>query len=113
MYEDDKKKLDSIGLDENNHAIIQATQVGNLQQAISQYQYIKTVSPGHFTVTPQGELQLKGTPAIDLNGYVQTSLYQAEVGDLSQLNHRVNNNSTLVEEINSIKESIIWQGLIN
>lgn len=108
---DDKKKLESIGLNENNQAIIQAAQVGGLNEAIQNAQLIKSVDVGTFNVTNEGKLQLVSVPSIDLSGYVQTSLYQAEVGNLANLTNRVSENSTLVEEINNIKQSIIWKDL--
>lgn len=111
LSEDDKKKLDSLGLDENNKATIQAAQVGNLEQFVQDHQLIKSVAVGTFDVTPEGELQLANVPAIDLSGYVQTSLYRAEVGNLSDLQDRASNNSTLVEEINTIKQSLKWTEL--
>lgn len=108
---DDKKKLESIGLNENNQAIIQAAQVGGLNEAIQNSQLIKSVEVGTFNITDEGKLQLVSVPSIDLSGYVQTSLYQAEVGNLANLTNRVSENSTLVEEINNIKQSIIWKDL--
>ena len=110
---DDKKKLESIGLNENNQAIIQAAQVGGLNEAIQNAQLIKSVEVGTFNITDEGKLQLVSVPSIDLSGYVQTSLYQAEVGNLANLTNRVSENSTLVEEINNIKQSIIWQDLLS
>ena len=109
---DDKKKLESIGLNENDQAIIQATQVGGLTEAIERTQKIKSVDAGTFNVTDEGELQLISVPSIDLSGYVQTSLYQAEIGNLADLDNRVSEDSTLVEEINAIKNTLIWQELI-
>lgn len=111
LSENDKKKLDSLGLDENNKATIQAAQVGNLEQFVQDHQLIKSVAVGTFEVTSEGELQLASVPAIDLSGYVQTSLYRAEVGNLSDLQDRVSDNSTLVEEINTIKQSLRWTEL--
>lgn len=108
---DDKKKLESIGLNENNQAIIQVTQVGGLDEVIKNAQVIKSVDVGTFNVTNEGKLQLVSVPSIDLSGYVQTSVYQAEVGNLDDLTNRVSENSTLVEEINNIKQSIIWKDL--
>ena len=106
-------KLDAITLDNNGDIVINAAQVTDLNQAIQQNQLIKSVHPGTFEVTDEGQLQLVSVPSIDLSGYVQTSVYQAEVGDLSELQNRVSPNSTLVQEINSIKTSVIWQELIN
>ncbi len=113
LTEQQQQKLNSIGLDENNQATIQAVQVGGLNETIQNTQFIKSVDVGTFNVTNEGQLQLVSVPSIDLSGYVQTSVYQAEVGNLANLTNRVSNNSTLVEEINNIKQSIIWKELNN
>ena len=112
LSEDDRKKLDSLTLDENDNVIIQATQVGGLQQAIQDNQLIKSVQVGTFEVTPQGELQLSSVPSIDLSGYVKKEVFNATVGDLENLTNRVSSNSSIVDEINHIKESIIWQEIL-
>ena len=104
-----KQKIDSLGQDENGNAIIQASQVGALPQAIRDNQLIKSVEPGTFNVTPEGELQLKSVPSIDLTGYVQTTIFESTVGNLNDINNRASENSSIVEEINSIKESILWK----
>lgn len=106
-------KLNAITLDNNDQIIINASQVGGLIQAIQDNQLIKSVHPGTFEISNDGQLQLVSVPSIDLSGYVQTSLYNAEVGNLNQLQDRVSTNSTLVEEINAIKTSIAWQELNN
>lgn len=111
LTEDQKKKLDSIGLDENDQAIIQASQVGGLSEAINNGQLIKSVQSGTFNVTEEGELQLSSVPSVDLTGYVQKTVYNAEIGNLSELLNRTSENSSLVEEINSIKRTLIWQEL--
>lgn len=108
---DDKKKLESIGLNENDQAIIQVAQVGGLNEAIESAQLIKSVDVGTFNITDEGELQLISVPSIDLSRYVQTSVYQAEVGNLADLDNRVSEDSTLVEEINAIKSTLTWQEL--
>lgn len=113
LTEQQQQKLNSIGLNENNQATIQAAQVGGLDEVIQNTQLIKSVDVGTFNVTDEGQLQLISVPSIDLSGYVQTSLYQAEVGNLSDLQDRVSDDSTLVEEINNIKQSIIWKDLKN
>ena len=104
-----KQKIDSLGQDENGNATIQASQVGALPQAIQENQLIKSVEPGTFEVTPQGQLQLKSVPSIDLSGYVKTVVFESTVGNLNDINNRVSENSSIVEEINSIKESILWK----
>lgn len=111
LSQEQKQKLDSLGYDSENHqATITASQVSDLNDIISQSQIIKSVAPGTFNITEEGELQLISVPSIDLSSYVEKSVYQAEVGDLSLLGE---NHGTLVDEINIIKESIIWQDLLN
>ena len=111
LTEDQKKKLDSIGLDDEGNAIIQAAQVGGLADAIADNQLIKSVQAGTFEVTEDGELQLKSVPSVDLSGYVKKEVYDAEVGDLSTLLDRTSEDSTLVQEINGIKQTLTWQEL--
>lgn len=113
LSENDKKKLESLGLDNQDRATIQAAQVGGLAEAIQANQLIKSVQPGTFDVTPEGQLQLVSVPSIDLSGYVQKTVYYDEVGDLASLTNRVSENSSLVDEINVIKTSIRWQDIIN
>lgn len=112
LTNEQKTKLDAITLDSNDELVIQAAQVGGLTEAIQSTQLIKSVQAGVFNVTQQGELQLVSTPSIDLTNYVQKVTYEAEVGDLTQLQNRASANSTLVDEINLIKTSIIWQELM-
>ena len=108
-----KTKLDAITLDSNDNLTITASQVSDLSTAITNGQYIKSVEVGSFNVTNAGELQLIGIPSSLLSGYVTTTTFNNTVGDLTQLNNRVANDSTLVDEINVIKESIIWNTLTN
>ena len=109
LTSEQKTKLDAIILDDSHNLTIQASQVGGLVETIQANQLIKTVQSGVFKVTEQGELQLVSTPSIELTNYVQKVTYEAEVGDLTKLINRTSPNSTLVDEINEIKESIIWQ----
>jgi hypothetical protein len=53
-----------------------------------------------------GSLELIGSTATDLQGYVTSSLYESEVGDLSKLGKE---NTTIVDEILSIEERLTWQ----
>lgn len=60
----------------------------------------------HFVVSEAGALELA-------NSYVLTSVYAAEVGDLSTLVRATGNeNSTLVDEINYINERLKWGELV-
>lgn len=111
LSNEQKQKLDSIGYDSENHqATISTAQVGNLDQFVKDNSLIKTVQSGVLNVTTEGELQLVGIPTTVLNETV-SPLIQSVVGNLSDLKDRISNNSTLVEEINQIKESIIWEEL--
>ena len=107
-----KQKLDSIGLNEDNQATISASQVGNLADFISNNQLIKSVEAGTFNVTDAGELQLVSVPADALTNYVSTTVFSSTVGNLNDILGRAEDaNTTLVDEINSIKASILWQEL--
>jgi len=68
---------------------------------------IADLNENHFVVS-DGTISLK-------ESYVTTGLYQAEVGDLSKLMHSalledgsINENSTLVDEVNYINERLTW-----
>ncbi len=112
LTEDDKKKLDSLNLDENDQIVISVSQVGDLnQQFIQERSYIKSVQPGIFNVTDEGQLELVSIPSRILSDYVPMTIYQREIGDLSKLG--TDENINIVQEIINIKESITWQGLIN
>ena len=107
------QKIDAITLDSNNQIVIQSSQVGGLVEAIQSNQLIKDVDAGTFEVQ-NGKLFLKSIPSIDLTGYVKTEVFDAAVGDLNNLTApRAKENSTIVDEINYIKESILWQELTN
>ena len=112
LTEEDKKKLDSLNLDENDQVVISVSQVGDLnQQFIQERSYIKSVQPGTFNVTNEGQLELISIPSRLLSDYVPMTIYQREIGDLSKLG--TDENINIVQEIINIKESITWQGLIN
>ena len=100
------QKIDAITLDSNNQIVIQSSQVGGLVEAIQSNQLIKDVDAGTFEVQ-NGKLFLKSIPSIDLTGYVKTEVFDAAVGDLNNLT------APRVDEINYIKESILWQELTN
>ena len=54
-----------------------------------------------------------GTNSISLDGYVTTSIYQAEVGDLSQLTRASGApDSTIIDELNDINERLTWQEIV-
>ena len=109
LTQEQKDKLDAITLDQNDNLVITSSQVSDLNQVLADSQYIKRVQAGVFEVTEDtNELRLIGIPSNLLNDYVTNITFNNTVGDLSQLTNRVSNNSTLVEEINSIKESLIW-----
>lgn len=112
LTEEDKKKLDSLNLDENDQVIINVSQVGDLnQQFIQDRSYIRSVQPGTFNVTDEGQLELVSIPSRILSDYVPMTVYQREIGDLSKLGSDENVN--IVQEIINIKESITWQSLVN
>ena len=109
LTQEQKDKLDAITLDQNDNLVITSSQVGDLNYVLANSQYIKQVQVGVFEVTEDtNELRLIGIPSNLLSDYVTNITFNNTVGDLSQLTNRVSNNSTLVEEINSIKESLIW-----
>lgn len=105
-----KQKLDSIGLDNNNQAIITANQVSDLQDFLNDNSYIRDVEAGVFSVDENGKLELVSVPSDALTNYVSTPYFNSTVGDINQIIDH-NSNHTLVDEINTIKSSIIWKEL--
>lgn len=111
LTQEQKTKLNAVNLDANNNLTITSSQVSDLSSALANAQYIKSVQSGVFTVTQAGELQLSSIPTGLLDDYVTQTEFSAIVGDLDELNNRVSEDSTIVDEINSIKESIIWRAI--
>ena len=111
LTQEQKTKLNAVNLDANNNLTITSSQVSDLSSALANAQYIKSVQSGVFTVTQAGELQLSSIPTGLLDDYVTQTEFSAIVGNLDELNNRVSEDSTIVDEINSIKESIIWRAI--
>ena len=105
-----KQKLDSIGLDSNNQAIISTSQVTNLDQFVQNNSYIRDVEAGVFSVDGNGKLELVSIPSDALTNYVSTPVFNSTVGDINQI-IGYETGHTLVDEINVIKASVIWQEL--
>ena len=99
------KKVNAITLDEDDNIIIQAAQVSDLTDVIRENQLIKSVA-GVFNITDEGELQLKAVPSIDLSDYVTYDYFESTVGDINALQ-----NNTIIDEINELKTSVIWQNI--
>lgn len=107
LTDEQKTKLEKLVIDEDGQiavsGTINANNVQGLQDFIDQHQFIKSVDTDVFNVTSAGKLELK-------NDYVTTAIFNSTVGNLADLGaNRVSENSSLVEEINKIKESIIWE----
>lgn len=107
LTDEQKTKLEKLVIDEDGQiavsGTINANNVQGLQDFIDQHQFIKSVDTNIFNVTNAGKLELK-------NDYVTTAIFNSTVGNLADLGaNRVSENSSLVEEINKIKESIIWE----
>ena len=107
LTDEQKTKLEKLVIDEDGQiavsGTINANNVQGLQDFIDQHQFIKSVDTNVFNVTNAGKLELK-------NDYVTTAIFNSAVGNLADLGaNRVSENSSLVEEINKIKESIIWE----
>lgn len=102
-----KQKLDNLVIEDDGSIAISgkvnAENVIGLEDFINQYQFIKDVDNNIFNVTNAGKLELN-------NEYVTTSFFESTVGNLEDLLNPVSaENNTLVNEINTIKESIVWQ----
>lgn len=76
---------------------------------VSNNQYIESVDTNVFQVSNK-QLQLKAVPVTSVSGLEDevNTILDAKVGDLSQLLFS-ENNTTIVEEINSINERLVWQ----
>lgn len=90
---------------------------------------ITSVNPEIFEVSEAGVLNIKQVPvslltdlsddfAYDENNklvlsedYVTVTVYRAEIGDFNQLNHTVNEKSTVIDEINAINKKLQWNEL--
>ena len=90
---------------------------------------ITSVNPDIFEVSEAGALNIKQVPvslltdlsddfAYDENNklilsedYVTVKIYKAEIGDFNQLNHTVNEKSTVIDEINAINKKLQWNEL--
>lgn len=106
-----KQKLDSIGYDsENNQAIISTSQVTNLNQFVQKNSYIRDVEAGVFSVDENGKLGLISVPSDALRNYISTPVFNNTVGDITKITG-YETGHTLVDEINVIKASVIWQEL--
>lgn len=106
-----KQKLDSIGYDsENNQAIISTSQVTNLNQFVQENSYIRDVEAGVFSVDENGKLGLISVPSDALRNYISTPVFNNTVGDITKITG-YETGHTLVDEINVIKASVIWQEL--
>ena len=106
-----KQKLDSIGYDsESNQAIISTSQVTNLNQFVQENSYIRDVEAGVFSVDENGKLGLVSVPSDALTNYVSTPVFNSTVGDITKITG-YETRHTLVDEINVIKASVIWQEL--
>ena len=106
-----KQKLDSIGYDsENNQAIISTSQVTNLNQFVQENSYIRDVEAGVFSVDENGKLGLVSVPSDALTNYISTPVFNSTVGDITKITG-YETGHTLVDEINVIKASVIWQEL--
>lgn len=111
LTNEQKQKLDSIGYySENNQAIISTSQVTNLDQFVQQNSYISDVEAGVFSVDENGKLELVSVPSDALTNYVSTPVFNSTVGDITQITG-YETGHTLVDEINVIKASVIWQEL--
>lgn len=108
LTEEQRNKLNNLVFDENGQVAISgtvsATNVQGLDDFITQHQYIKSVDTSVFNVTNNGKLELK-------SDYITTDTFYNVVGDINALLNPVSNNSTIINEINTIKESVIWQDI--
>lgn len=108
LTDEQRNKLDNLVIDEHGQTVISGTvnanNVEGLDDYIAQHQYIKSVDTTIFNVTNAGKLEF-------LPNYVTTTTFDNVVGNLANLVNPVTENTTIVTELNQIKESLIWQSI--
>lgn len=106
LTDEQKQKLDNLVIEDDGSIAISgkvnAENVEGLENFISTHEYIKSVDSNIFNVNNNGKLTF-------LPDYVTTSTFNSIIGDMTDLGeNRITPDSTIVSEINKIKESIIW-----
>ena len=110
LTDEQRTKIDNLVIGEDGQiavsGTINAANVQGLEDFISQHQYISSVDDSIFNVTSAGKLEFKPT-------YITATTFNSIVGDMSTLLNPISENTTIINEINSIKESVIWQEIQN
>ena len=90
---------------------ISVASISDLNAALANAQLIKSVDTNVFNVTAAGQLQLIDIPTsvLDLSDYVLKSV----VGDLADLTNRSSTNSTIVDELNTLNDRLVWKPIEN
>ena len=90
---------------------ISVASISDLNTALANAQFIKSVDTNVFNVTSAGQLQLINIPTsvLDLSDYVLKSV----VGDLTDLTNRSSANSTIVDELNALNDRLVWKPIEN
>lgn len=106
LTDEQRTKIDNLVIGEDGQiavsGTINAANVQGLEDFISQHQYISSVDDSIFNVTNAGKLEFKPD-------YVTTTIFNNIVGDINTLIYPISSNTNIIDEINGIKESIIWQ----
>ena len=110
------QKLNNLVIDEDGQIVVSGTiNAANVQglsdvisQQIANEQYIKSVQSGVFSVTASGKLELTSVPNSVLSFNPDNFVLQSVVGNLSDLNDPVSENTNLVMEINDLKDKLSW-----
>lgn len=103
-------KVDLESLNNNHFTVVDGSislKESYINNLVNDKISIDSLNKNHFIIS-NGAISLK-------ENYVTTNIYATEVGDLSKLKHTavledgsINENSTLVDEINYINERLIW-----
>ena len=96
----------ALNLNTNHSFKALDTRVGNIENILNGNE--STGTPGLITKVTNLQNALNNLG----DNYVTTTLYQAQVGDLSKLIHASGkNNSTIVDELNDINDRLEWKEL--
>ena len=103
------KEVDTVQFSVNENGVLSLNSIN-----VNKINNLESVLPGFTAVSNDfviNEIDNVKTLALK-DSYVTTTVYAAEVGDLSKLIHVASEKSTIVDEINSINERLEWQDLI-
>jgi hypothetical protein len=99
------KEVDTVQFSVNENGVLSLNNIN-----VNKINNLESVLPGFTAVSDDFVInEVDNVKTLSLkNTYVTTAVYSAEVGDLSKLIHSEEKNTTIVDEINSINERLMW-----